>query len=142
MKQVGNCLLNTLFGLLFYYKTQEKNRCIRTNLYSTYREVGKIFNFCLCTSIFLQSNAFFFFIQVIKFNIYSPNASSTSSKVTCNSSLCETQSQCTSATSNCPYQVRYVSQGTSSTGFLVEDVLHLITNDNKPKAVNPRITFG
>ncbi|XP_044496005.1 aspartyl protease family protein 1-like [Mangifera indica] len=79
---------------------------------------------------------------VIKFNIYSPNASSTSSKVTCNSSLCETQSQCTSATSNCPYQVRYVSQGTSSTGFLVEDVLHLITNDNKPKAVNPRITFG
>ncbi|KAJ0040225.1 hypothetical protein Pint_28568 [Pistacia integerrima] len=79
---------------------------------------------------------------IIEFNIYSPNASSTSSKVTCNSSLCESQNQCPSATSNCPYQVRYLSAGTSSTGTLVEDVLHLITNDNKPQPVNPRITFG
>ncbi|KAJ0098227.1 hypothetical protein Patl1_29163 [Pistacia atlantica] len=79
---------------------------------------------------------------IIKFNIYSPNASSTSSKVTCNSSLCESQNQCPSASSNCPYQVRYLSAGTSSTGTLVEDVLHLITNDNKPQPVNPRITFG
>ncbi|KAJ0098231.1 hypothetical protein Patl1_29165 [Pistacia atlantica] len=80
--------------------------------------------------------------QVIEFNIYSPNASSTSSKVTCNSSLCESQSQCPSTTSNCPYQVRYISEGTSSTGTLVEDVLHLITNDDNSKPFNPRITFG
>ncbi|XP_044470217.1 aspartyl protease family protein 1-like [Mangifera indica] len=80
--------------------------------------------------------------QVIEFNIYSPSASSTSSKVTCKSSLCENHRLCISAADSCPYQVRYISEGTSSTGTLVEDVLHLITNDNKPQPVNPRVTFG
>ncbi|KAJ4714132.1 aspartyl protease family protein 1-like [Melia azedarach] len=80
--------------------------------------------------------------QVIEFNIYSPNTSSTSSRVPCNSSLCELQSRCSSASSTCPYQVQYLSDATSSTGFLIEDVLHLITDDEQTKPVDSRITFG
>ncbi|KAH7566225.1 hypothetical protein ACOSP7_022604 [Xanthoceras sorbifolium] len=94
---------------------------------------------CDCTSCVhgLNSSA-----GVIDFNIYSPNTSSTSSKITCNSTLCELQNRCSSANSDCPYQVRYLSDGTTSTGYLVEDVLHLITNNNNSKAVDARISFG
>ncbi|XVE82436.1 hypothetical protein DITRI_Ditri16bG0004700 [Diplodiscus trichospermus] len=80
--------------------------------------------------------------QSIDLNIYSPNTSSTSSKVPCNSAMCEQQSRCSSSQSNCPYQVNYLSNGTSSTGFLVEDVLHLTTDDDKTNPVEANITFG
>lgn len=78
----------------------------------------------------------------IEFNIYSPNASSTSSMVSCNSTYCEQKQPCSSKHKTCAYQVAYVSGGTSSTGLLVEDKLHLITNDNIEKAIDARITFG
>ncbi|XP_021908114.1 aspartyl protease family protein 1 [Carica papaya] len=78
----------------------------------------------------------------IDFNIYSTNTSSTASKVPCNNTLCARQTQCPSPNSNCPYQVRYLSNGTSSTGILVEDLLHLTSEDKQSKAVNAPITFG
>uniref|UniRef100_A0A803R125 Peptidase A1 domain-containing protein n=1 Tax=Cannabis sativa TaxID=3483 RepID=A0A803R125_CANSA len=80
--------------------------------------------------------------EITEFNIFSPNASSTSKKVSCNSSLCDLQRRCPSQTSTCPYQVVYLSNGTSSTGYLVEDVLHLTTDDSKLKGVKAPITFG
>ncbi|MBA0636569.1 hypothetical protein Godav_021838 [Gossypium davidsonii] len=80
--------------------------------------------------------------QMIEFNIYSLNSSNTSSKVPCSSALCEQQKQCSSPQSNCPYEVLYLSNGTSSTGVLVEDVLHLTTDEDKTKAVEAKITFG
>ncbi|KAK8694534.1 hypothetical protein V6N13_072083 [Hibiscus sabdariffa] len=80
--------------------------------------------------------------QTIEFNIYSPNTSSTSSKVPCNSALCEQQRQCSSPQSDCPYQVIYLSNGTSTTGVLVEDVLHLTTDEDKTTAFQANITFG
>ncbi|XVE87480.1 hypothetical protein DITRI_Ditri18aG0120800 [Diplodiscus trichospermus] len=79
--------------------------------------------------------------EEIDFNIYSHNTSSTSSKVPCNSAMCEHQ-RCPSSQSICPYQVLYLSNGTSSTGVLVEDVLHLTTDDDKTRAVEAKITFG
>ncbi|KAK3224397.1 hypothetical protein Dsin_011422 [Dipteronia sinensis] len=94
---------------------------------------------CDCTSCLSGLNTS---SGVVKFNIFSPNKSSTSSKVPCSSTLCELQNRCSSPSSNCPYQVRYLSDGTTSTGYLVEDVLHLITNDNKSKAVDAPISFG
>ncbi|XP_039012361.1 aspartyl protease family protein 1-like isoform X2 [Hibiscus syriacus] len=78
----------------------------------------------------------------IEFNIYSPNTSSTSSKVSCNSPMCEHHRRCSSPSNFCPYQVDYLSDGTSSTGVLVEDVLHLTTDDDETKPVEARITFG
>ncbi|KAF7828994.1 aspartyl protease family protein 1-like [Senna tora] len=80
--------------------------------------------------------------QSIKLNIYGPSASSTSKNVFCNSTLCQQQNQCPSSSSNCPYEILYLSNGTSSAGILVEDVLHLITDDNQTKEADTRITFG
>ncbi|XP_042493732.1 aspartyl protease family protein 1-like isoform X2 [Macadamia integrifolia] len=80
----------------------------------------------------------------VDLNIYSPSASSTSEQVPCNSSLCEQQDQCTltGQSDTCPYQVAYLSAITSSSGYLVEDVLHMTTDYSNPKAVDARITFG
>nr|XP_023877083.1 aspartyl protease family protein 1-like [Quercus suber] len=80
--------------------------------------------------------------QVVNFNIYSPNASSTSKKVFCNSSnLCD-PNQCPSTNSDCAYTYPYLSNNTSTSGILVQDVLHLITDNDQSKAVNAPITFG
>ncbi|XP_061367723.1 aspartyl protease family protein 1-like [Gastrolobium bilobum] len=80
--------------------------------------------------------------KTIEFNIYDVKGSSTSQNVLCNSSLCEEQGQCPSSGGSCPYRVEYLSNGTSTTGFLVEDVLHLITDDDQTKVADTRITFG
>ncbi|XP_027360318.1 aspartyl protease family protein 1-like isoform X2 [Abrus precatorius] len=80
--------------------------------------------------------------QKIDFNIYDLKGSSTSQTVLCNSSLCEQQGQCSSSGGSCPYQVNYLSTNTSTTGFLLEDVLHLITNDDQTKDIEAQITFG
>ncbi|XP_059645302.1 aspartyl protease family protein 1-like isoform X2 [Cornus florida] len=80
--------------------------------------------------------------QEIDFNIYSPNTSSTSIQVPCNSTLCHQQRQCSATRNICPYQIQYLSSNTSSTGTLVKDVLHLTTDDNQLKVVDAQITFG
>ncbi|KAM3709862.1 hypothetical protein ACJW31_02G206400 [Castanea mollissima] len=79
--------------------------------------------------------------QVVNFNIYSPNASSTSNKVSCNSSIYCDPNQCTSANSDCAYSAVYHSN-MSTSGILVEDVLHLITDDDQSKVVDAPITLG
>ncbi|KAM3757681.1 hypothetical protein ACB098_02G207900 [Castanea mollissima] len=72
----------------------------------------------------------------------SPNASSTSKKVSCDSSnLCD-PSQCPSNNSNCAYTYPYLADNTSTSGILVEDVLHLITDDDQLKAIDIPITLG
>lgn len=80
--------------------------------------------------------------EQVEFNIYSPNASSSSTLVSCNSSFCGQQMQCLSTQNTCAYELEYLSNGTSSAGLLVEDNLHLITNDKKEKAVDARIALG
>ncbi|KAG7967863.1 hypothetical protein I3843_08G121400, partial [Carya illinoinensis] len=80
--------------------------------------------------------------SIIDLSIYSPSNSSTSKNVSCNSTLCGQTPSCPSANSNCPYNISYLSTNTSSTGILVEDILHLITDDDQQKAVDAPITFG
>ncbi|CAI8588543.1 unnamed protein product [Vicia faba] len=81
--------------------------------------------------------------QKIEFNIYDNKRSSTSKNVACNSSLCEQPALCSSSGGTCPYQVQYLSENTSTSGFLVEDVLHLITDHgDQTKQANPLVTFG
>ncbi|KAG9442881.1 hypothetical protein H6P81_018735 [Aristolochia fimbriata] len=77
----------------------------------------------------------------LDFSIYSPNASTTSSRVSCNHSLCEEKSKCVGS-EGCPYNVAYVSADTSSSGFLVEDVMYLTSEDGKHDIVAAPITFG
>jgi hypothetical protein len=80
--------------------------------------------------------------QDLKFDVYSPQKSSTSRKVPCSSNLCEFQSACRSASNSCPYSIEYLSDNTSSSGVLVEDVLYMITESAQPKIVAVPITFG
>ncbi|KAK7860079.1 aspartyl protease family protein 1 [Quercus suber] len=56
--------------------------------------------------------------------------------------LSSSSNQCLSANSDCAYSYAYVSNDTSTSGILVEDVLHLITDDDQSKAVDALVTFG
>nr|XP_043615375.1 aspartyl protease family protein 1-like isoform X2 [Erigeron canadensis] len=78
----------------------------------------------------------------LDFNIYSPNTSSTSTKVPCDSSSCKLRKACSGRPDICPYQVNYLSSNTSSTGILIEDSLHLTTDDSALKPVDAKIKFG
>lgn len=80
--------------------------------------------------------------EEIDFEIYSLNTSSTGSKVPCSSSLCGHHSRCAASPETCPYRVMYLSANTSSSGYLVEDVLHLTADDNPSEPVNAKIPFG
>ncbi|XP_061998746.1 aspartyl protease family protein 1-like [Rosa rugosa] len=80
--------------------------------------------------------------EVVDFDIYSPNKSTTSKKVPCNSTYCEQQQRCSTPSSDCLYSINYLSANTSSSGIVVEDVLHLTTDDAKLKGVEAPIAFG
>ncbi|WVZ25590.1 hypothetical protein V8G54_004134 [Vigna mungo] len=81
--------------------------------------------------------------KIIKLNTYNLDKSSTSNTVSCtNSSYCTQRQQCPSPGSSCRYRVDYLSNDTSSRGILVEDVLHLITDDDITDAADTRIIFG
>ncbi|KAF2306300.1 hypothetical protein GH714_016354 [Hevea brasiliensis] len=75
-------------------------------------------------------------------SIYNPKKSSTRKRVTCNNNLCMHRNRCLGTFSSCPYMVSYVSAQTSTSGILVEDVLHLRTEDSDPEFVKAYITFG
>ncbi|CAM0907896.1 unnamed protein product [Alopecurus aequalis] len=74
-------------------------------------------------------------------SLYIPSLSSTSQGVPCNSDFCGLRKEC-STTSSCPYKMVYVSADTSSSGFLVEDVLYLSTEDTHPQILKEKIVFG
>ncbi|GAB2283456.1 hypothetical protein Dimus_017967 [Dionaea muscipula] len=58
-------------------------------------------------------------------NEYSPANSSTSRHLACSHALCELGSSCHNSGQQCPYMAQYYTENTSSSGLLVEDVLHL-----------------
>ncbi|PQQ03936.1 aspartic proteinase-like protein 1 [Prunus yedoensis var. nudiflora] len=57
-------------------------------------------------------------------NEYSPSGSNTSKHVSCSHELCESGTNCKSPKQSCPYTVDYYTENTSSSGLLVEDILH------------------
>ncbi|KAL8535110.1 hypothetical protein ACS0TY_010939 [Phlomoides rotata] len=77
-----------------------------------------------------------------RLNIYSSKNSSTSLPVPCNSTKCGERRGCACSRNACAYQEVYLSSNTSSTGILVDDVLHLGTDANPQKPVNASITLG
>lgn len=81
-------------------------------------------------------------LQGFELSIYDPNMSSTSKKVTCKSSLCTQQSTCLDGSSHCPYSVSYISSETSTSGILMDDVLHLKTEDSHQESIEAYVTFG
>lgn len=75
-------------------------------------------------------------------SIYNPKLSSTSREVTCNNSLCAQGYRCKESINHCPYTVSYVSSETSTTGFLLEDILKLKTEDSDQELVEAHVIFG
>ncbi|CAH8287815.1 unnamed protein product [Eruca vesicaria subsp. sativa] len=75
-------------------------------------------------------------------NLYSPNASSTSSNIRCSDKRCFGSKGCSSPASICPYKIQYLSNNTSTRGTLVEDVLHLVTEDDGLEPVKANVTLG
>ncbi|CAN1757710.1 Aspartyl protease family protein 1 [Linum perenne] len=80
--------------------------------------------------------------QDFELNIYNPSESSTSKRVTCNDDLCTHRNRCFETLSNCPYTVSYVSAQTSTSGILVQDLLHLTTEGSYSDVVEAPVTFG
>ncbi|KAL5201253.1 hypothetical protein ABZP36_035607 [Zizania latifolia] len=74
--------------------------------------------------------------------MYSPEKSTTSRKVPCSSSFCDLQGACRSKSNSCPYNIQYLSDNTSSSGVLVEDVLYLTSESAQSKVVTAPIMFG
>ncbi|XP_027331611.1 aspartic proteinase-like protein 1 [Abrus precatorius] len=58
-------------------------------------------------------------------NQYRPSLSSTSRHLPCGHQLCNLSSLCKGSKDPCPYIVQYVSDNTSTSGYLIEDKLHL-----------------
>ncbi|KAG6660917.1 hypothetical protein I3843_03G134600 [Carya illinoinensis] len=58
-------------------------------------------------------------------NEYNPSGSSTSKHLSCSHQLCESGPNCKGPKQSCSYTINYFSENTSSSGLLVEDVLHL-----------------
>ncbi|XP_027076325.1 aspartic proteinase-like protein 1 [Coffea arabica] len=56
---------------------------------------------------------------------YNPSDSNTSKVVPCSHHLCEGGSSCKSPKDPCPYRVNYDTADTSTSGLLIEDILHL-----------------
>ncbi|CAE6075860.1 unnamed protein product [Arabidopsis arenosa] len=80
--------------------------------------------------------------QSLPLNLYSPNASSTSSSIRCSDKRCFGSGGCSSPASVCPYQIPYLFNTTSTRGTLFEDVLHLVTEDEGLEPVKANITLG
>ncbi|POO00801.1 Aspartic peptidase [Trema orientale] len=82
------------------------------------------------------------FSSDFQLNMYDPKGSSTSKTVPCNNTMCAHRNRCLGTFSSCPYMVSYVSAETSTSGILIEDVLHLKREDNYQELVEAYITFG
>lgn len=60
-------------------------------------------------------------------NEYTPSGSSTSKYLYCSHQLCELGPNCKSRNQSCPYTINYYTENVSSSGLLVEDILHLVS---------------
>ncbi|KAK4483625.1 hypothetical protein RD792_010825, partial [Penstemon davidsonii] len=77
-------------------------------------------------------------------NEYNPSGSSTSKPFPCSHQLCELGPNCPNPKQQCPYTINYYSDDTSTSGFLVEDVLHLLPghDDISNKSVQAPVVIG
>lgn len=77
-------------------------------------------------------------------NEYSPSISSTSKRLSCSHELCDLGPDCKSSKQPCPYAIDYSSENTSSSGLLVEDILHLASGgpDVSNKSVQASVVIG
>lgn len=77
-------------------------------------------------------------------NEYSPSGSSSSKHLSCSHQLCQLGPSCKSPKQPCPYVVSYYTENTSTSGLLVEDILHLAAwgNDTSNSSVQAPVIIG
>ncbi|RWW50067.1 hypothetical protein BHE74_00043716, partial [Ensete ventricosum] len=63
--------------------------------------------------------------------LYNPAESRTSRYLSCSHDLCSLRSSCGNSNQHCPYNIKYYSENTSSSGLLVEDILHLASTEDR-----------
>ena len=75
---------------------------------------------------------------------YNPSTSNTSKQITCGSSLCYSLTSCANESDDCGYTLEYLSDNTSSSGVLFEDVIHLAstTTGNHGGSIEFPFVFG
>lgn len=61
---------------------------------------------------------------------YIPSKSNTSKHLHCSHEFCELGPNCKNPKLPCPYISKYLTENTSSSGYLVEDTIHLATNND------------
>jgi hypothetical protein len=81
-------------------------------------------------------------VQDRDLNQYSSSLSSTSRHLPCSHQLCNQNSSCKGSKDPCPYIGKYASDDTSSSGFLIEDKLHLVSNNATKNSVQASVIFG
>ncbi|CAI8598259.1 unnamed protein product [Vicia faba] len=72
-------------------------------------------------------------------NEYSPSRSLSSKHISCSHRLCDMGSNCKTSKQQCPYTINYTSENTSSSGLLVEDILHLQSGDGGGSSSNSSV---
>ncbi|KAK9010532.1 hypothetical protein V6N11_043416 [Hibiscus sabdariffa] len=82
---------------------------------------------CLPVTIVVWCSVIYgaFIMQDRDLSEYRPSGSSSSRHIPCSHQLCESSPNCKSSKQQCPYTIDYYSENTSSSGLLVEDILHL-----------------
>uniref|UniRef100_A0A0D9VL39 Peptidase A1 domain-containing protein n=1 Tax=Leersia perrieri TaxID=77586 RepID=A0A0D9VL39_9ORYZ len=80
-------------------------------------------------------------MQDRELGIYKPSESTTSRHLPCNHELCSTSSGCTNPKQPCPYNIDYFSENTTSSGLLIEDMLHLDSREGHAP-VNASVIIG
>lgn len=75
---------------------------------------------------------------------YSPSRSSTSKQLPCSHELCDQRPNCKNPEEHCPYSVKYLSEDTSSSGFLYEDQIHLasVGGNRQPSSAQAPVILG
>ncbi|KAL9278999.1 Aspartic proteinase-like protein 1 [Arabidopsis thaliana] len=102
---------------------------------------------CNCVQCAPLTSTYYSSLATKDLNEYNPSSSSTSKVFLCSHKLCDSASDCESPKEQCPYTVNYLSGNTSSSGLLVEDILHLTYNTNNrlmngSSSVKARVVIG
>lgn len=97
---------------------------------------------CDCKSCAPTSSQSYGLSRSSNFSVYSPRHSTTSRKLPCRSSYCANHIQCSDRKSDCPYSINYVTANTSTSGILMQDVLHLRSDGSHGKSFQARVIFG
>ncbi|KAK2659651.1 hypothetical protein Ddye_006184 [Dipteronia dyeriana] len=75
---------------------------------------------------------------------YDPSLSRSSKNLSCSHQLCKSQANCKTLNDPCPYIAEYSTEDTSSSGYLVEDILHLasVSKHASKSSVQASVVFG